>query len=228
MSAVADGPDGRAKCGIVDVEGHMTRGTLAIGAFVMRVIACAPVAFGQVLLPDNGQLPDNEWRHGSTLEVFAGTATAAEDTRGAFGGALGWEINHRVAVEGTGAWLVARQGDEAFAAELTALTNLTRPHLVVPFLGAGVGLYHASFDTTRGDIPAFYQGRLVAGSFGSLATFNDPSFVFDAGVNVFAARHVSFRPEVSVRLVTRDSATYAVTMATFHLTYHFEVHGVAQ
>jgi hypothetical protein len=206
----------------------MTRRRLAIGTFVMSLLACAPAAFGQVFLPDNGQLPDNEWRHGSTLELFTGGAVTAQDTRGTFGGALGWEINHWIDVEGTGAWVVARQGDEAFAAELTALANLTRPHLVVPYLGAGVGLYHASFDTTRGDIPVFYQRRLPVGSVGSLATFNDPSFVFAGGFNIFAARHFSFRPDISVRLVSKASETYAVTMVTIHATYHFEMHGVAQ
>jgi hypothetical protein len=203
----------------------MTRRRLAVGTLMMSLIACAPAAFGQVLLPDNGQLPDSEWRHGSTLALFAAAATTAQDTRGAFGGALGWEINRWLELEGASTWLVARQGDEAFAADLTVLANLTRPHLVVPFLGAGVGLYHASFDTTRGDIPDFYQRRIPAGLFGSLAIFNDPSFVFEGGVNVFAWRHVSFRPDIGVRRVTRASDTYTVTTVTMHVTYHFEVHG---
>jgi hypothetical protein len=204
----------------------MTRRALAIGTLVMSLIACAPAASGQVLLPDNGQLPDSEWRHGSTLDVFAAAAMTAQDTRGGLGGALGWEVNRWVEVQGSGTWLVARQGDEAFAADLTALVNVTRPHLIVPFLGAGVGVYHASFDTTSGDIPDFYQRRIPAGLFGSLATFNDPSYVFDGGVNFFARRHLSFRPDISVRLVTRAGETYTVTMATLHVTYHFEVHGV--
>jgi hypothetical protein len=200
----------------------MTRSSiLAIGTFLVSLIAVVPIASGQAL-------PDNQWNHGTTLDVSTGAATASQGTRGTFGGAFGWEINHWVEVEGTGTWLVARQGDEAFAAELKALANLTRPNTIVPFLGAGVGFYHASFDTTRSAIPDFYQRRMSGLSFGSLITFNDPSFVFAGGVNIFTSRHFSIRPDVSVRLVTRASDTYAVTMATVHVTYHFEVHDVAR
>ena len=197
---------------------------LALGTF-LTLITVVP-AFGQVLLPDNGQLPDNPWRHGSTVNLSIGAATTSQDTRVEAGGGFGWEINHWVDMEASGTWLAARNGDTVFAADLTGLVNLTRPHIVVPFLGAGVGLYHASFDLTRGDIPAFYQNRLPAGSLGSLATFNDPALVFAGGVNVFAGRHFSVRPDLSVRVVTKASETYTVTMATMHVTYHFEVHGV--
>lgn len=197
------------------------RSTLAIGSFVVSLIAGVPFASGQTP-------PGNKWSHGTTLEVSTGAAMTSQDTRGTLGGAFGWEINHWVEVEGSGTWLVARQGDEAFAAELKALANLTRPNTVVPFLGAGVGFYHASFETARGAIPGFYQRRMSGPPFGMLVTFNDPSFVFAGGVNIFTGQHFSIRPDISVRLVTRASDTYAVPMATVHITYHFEVHDVVR
>jgi len=93
------------------------------------------------------------------------------------GTALGWEINHWVEVEGTGAWLAGHHDDHAFAAELKVLAALTRPNTVVPFVGAGVGMYRATFDAASGTLPHFYQGRLVASSVGTQQTFTDPSLV---------------------------------------------------
>lgn len=197
------------------------RATLGIGGFVVSVLAVVPTA--------SAQAPAySDWSHGTTLAVSTGATTTSQDTRGTLGTALGWEINHWVEVEGTGTWLVARQGDEAFAAELKVLANITPPNTVVPFLGAGIGLYHASFDATHGTIPAFYQRRLRGGSFGALAPFNDPSFVLAGGVNIFTGRHFSLRPDLSVRLVRNASDTYAVTMATVYVTYHFEEHAIAR
>lgn len=199
----------------------MTRSSiLAVGALVVGVMA--------LVAPVSAQTPSgNLWDHGTTLDVFAGGATTSAETRGLLGGAVGWEINHWVQLEGTGAWLAARQGDEAFAAELKVLANLTRPNRVVPFLGAGVGMYRTSFDATSSAIPDFYQRRIVALPAGVRQTFTDPSFVLAGGVNVFTGRHFSIRPDLSVRLVTRASDTYAVAMATMFVTYHFEVHDVA-
>ena len=169
-------------------------------------------------------LPDHPWSHGTTLGLSAGAGMASSESRAMFGTALGWEINHWLEVEGTGAWLVGRHDDDAFAAELKVLANLTRPNTVVPFVGAGVGMYRASFDGARGAVPGFYQRRIAASPLSERQTFTDPSFVFVAGVDIFTARHFSIRPDVSVRLVTRDSDVDPVTMAALRLTYHFEVH----
>ena len=199
----------------------MTRSfVLAVGLLIVSLMALVAPASAQTV-------SGTDWTHGTTLDVFAGSATASSaETRGALGAAFGWELNHWVSVEGTGAWLAARQADEAFAAELKALVNMTRPNTVVPFLGAGVGLYRATFDTPGSVLPSFYQQRLTGSAFTTHPTFTDPSFVFAGGVNIFTGQHVSIRPDLSVRLVTRDSNTYAVTMATVHVTYHFEVHDV--
>jgi hypothetical protein len=79
---------------------------LAIGALVLAQIAFPPIVLAQ-------SLPDHQWRHGSTLEVFAGSAMApSAETRHHGRRAFGWEINHRISVEGSGAWLLTRQEDE--------------------------------------------------------------------------------------------------------------------
>jgi len=59
---------------------------------------------------------------------------------------------------------------------------------------------------------------------GTQQTFTDPSLVFVAGLDIFTGRHLSIRPDVSVRLVTTSPDAYAATMAALRATYHFEVH----
>ena len=199
------------------MEVPMTRSfVIGVGLF-LSFIACVRPASAQ-------PVPGNTWSHGTTLGVSAGSAIASPETRGTLGTALGWEINHWVEIEGTGAWLVARQGDEAFAGELKLLANLTRPNTVVPFIGAGVGMYRASFDETSTAIPDFYRRRFVSSSLGTRQTFTDPSLVFAAGLDIFTGKHVSIRPDLSVRLVTTASDSYGVTVAAVRVTYHFEVH----
>ena len=196
---------------------------LAMSIAVTSLVGIAANAAGQTPLTP----PPNQWDHGTKLSVFTGAAMASPETRGTFGMSIGWEINHRVELEGAGAWLVGRQGDDAFAAEMKVSGNLTRPQTVVPFVAAGVGLYHASFDTTRGALPDFYQRRLAGLPIGTLASFNDPSLVIAGGANFFVGRHFTVRPDVSLRLAINSSDTFPVPMATVYLSYHFEEHNAA-
>jgi hypothetical protein len=202
------------------MEAPMRRSMLvAIG-----VLAVGLSAFARSATAQTEMLPDQTWSHGTTLGLSGGVARASSDTSGMLGTALGWEINHRVEIEGTGAWLAGHHDDRAFAAELKVLASLTRPNTVVPFVGAGVGMYRASFDAASGALPDFYQRRFVGSALNTQHTFTDPSFVFATGLDIFTGRHLSIRPDVSVRLVTRSPNAYAVTMAALRVTYHFEVH----
>ena len=178
--------------------------------------------------PSNAQsLPDHLWNHGTTVDVLIGGSVApSTEARTTLGGALGWELNRWFTVQGSGAWFVGTEQPEAFSATLSLLTNLQRPRRVVPFAGAGFGLYRATFKNDA-PVPAFYQRRLDVSS-RARTTFTDPSFAFEAGLNIFTSRHFSVRPAVAVRLVTRNSSAYAVTTAGAHVTYHFEVHDVPQ
>jgi hypothetical protein len=121
---------------------------------------------------------------------------------------------------------VPRHDDRGFSAELSALVNLTRPTKVVPFVGGGVGLYIASFDTTAGSLPDFYQKRIPQDSPVTHRTFTDPSFVFTGGVDILATPRWSIRPDVSVKLVTDGSSAYAIAIAAVRIAYHFEFHDV--
>lgn len=196
------------------------------------LIFTAGLALGGVMflaLPASAQsLPAHRWSHCTTLHAFMGPAFASGEARPTFGGAVGWGITNRVELEGTGAWILPRNRDEAFAAELKLLANLTRPRRVVPFVGGGIGLYRSSFDRARGPMPDFYQRRGMGPSLGSSASFTDPSFVLAGGANFFTGPHLSIRPDLSARFVTRESHTYGVTMATVYVTYHFGKHDVTR
>jgi hypothetical protein len=171
--------------------------------------------------------PPNMWKHGTTVNVFAGAASASSETGALAGGAVGWEVTRIVALEGSGSWLNRREGAEAFAADLKTLVSVMAARPVVPFVEGGIGLYRASFDSSRGTLPGFYQGRMVAtGSKVNRMTFTDPSFILGGGVNLFATRHLAIRPEVEAKIVRRNSQTYVVTAVSVHLAYHFDDHPI--
>jgi hypothetical protein len=199
----------------------MVKSQVLVAAAILLVL-CAPDVASAQIAP-----PPNVWTHGTTVNVFAGAASASSETGGLAGGALGWEITRWVALEGSGSWLNRRNGAEAFAADLKALVNLTAARPVVPFVEGGIGLYRASFDSSRRPLPGFYQSRSTenAGHI-SRMTFTDPSFIVGGGVNVFIARHLAIRPDVEAKVVRRNAQNYVVTAVSVHMAYHFEDHPI--
>lgn len=165
----------------------------------------------------------HDWTHGTTLTGQAGAAGApSADARATLGGGFGWTINHWTSIEASGAWLVPRQEDHGFAADVMALVNLTRHTRAVPFVGGGVGLYIASFDTSAGSVPDFYQARIPGGSSATHQTFTDPMFAFSGGIDIATRGRWSIRPAVDVKLVTDGSSAYTITIAAVHIAYHFD------
>jgi hypothetical protein len=172
----------------------------------------------------------NDWSHGTTLNVFAGTGTDASRTDPLVGTSVGWEITPVTVVEGSGSWLRRGPGAEAFAAALKVQTGLNLSRAAVPFLEAGVGLYRATFEPTAQTVPDFYRRRMpaIAASLGATATFTDPSVVLGGGVNVFVTPHIAIRPDVETMIVRADGHSHFVTAVAVHMAYHFESHPVAQ
>lgn len=144
----------------------------------------------------------NEWSHGTTLEGFVGTTTTPHTTN-SYGGAFGWELTHRFEIQGLGAWFPREDSDE-FAADLKLLVNLLPPSLLVPYVAGGAGLYVGTLERT------------------SVET--DPTAVVGAGMHFYLRRHLSLRPEGTVRFVFDRSKTYKVATITLAVTYHFEEH----
>jgi hypothetical protein len=195
----------------------MVKRPVIIAAAALLVLCAFDIASAQIAPPPN------PWTHGTTLNVFAGAASASSETGPLAGGALGWQITPWVSVEGSGTWFNRRTGADAFAADLKALVNIIAARPVAPFVEGGIGMYRASFDSSRGLLPDFYRAR-TTGDMGNIGgiTFTDPSFVVGGGVNMFVARHVAIRPDIEATIVRRNSQSYVVTSLSVHLAYHFE------
>jgi hypothetical protein len=168
-----------------------------------------------------------EWRQGTTLAGFVGAASPSSDTNVAVGAALGWEITPHFTLEGRGMWFDAGRRADAFAAVLGSRIPLLPARPVVPFLSAGVGVYRATFESMSDTIPRFYQRRMMSGPAGIQGrTFSDFVKALGGGADVFLARHLALRPDVTVLLVTTRSDIRAVPVYGVHLAYHFESHPI--
>ena len=168
-----------------------------------------------------------DWHHGTTLAGFAGAASVESRTDFAAGGAVGWEFTPHLAIEGRGLWLAAGPGQDGFAALLGARMPILHSRPAVPFVSAGVGMYRAMFDAPPSRMPRLYERRMVAmaGDWRARA-FDDFAMAFGGGADVFLARHVAFRPELTVLLVTTRSNVRAVPVFGAQLAYHFESHPI--
>jgi hypothetical protein len=169
----------------------------------------------------------NPWNRGTTLTIFGGAATASPNTTGTFGTALGWELTHRVEIEGAAAWLSKRRGAHAFAADLKGLVNLTRPGPAVPYVGGGIGMYRGIFDTPMAAMPTFYRRRMANAIAPMSTSYTDPTAVVALGGHLYVARHFSIRPEATIRFVTHDHRSYRVGTITIGGVYHVEEHVAA-
>lgn len=163
----------------------------------------------------------------TTANLLGGVAFTSEDQTALFGGAIGWELAPRFAIEATTRWLVPKNGADAFAVTFTAQTPLVSRRTVVPFVSGGMGVYIASFESDSTAVPEFYRHRMAEpGASGTTERFTDPAVVFGGGVSIFATRNVSIRPEVETIWVRRDSMNHFVTSVSVRFAYHFELHRV--
>ena len=201
---------------------------------VHRVCALALV-FAALAVPASAQrqvppppVPD-DWKHGTALSLAGGLATDTSDPGAAAGGAIGWEIKPRLAVEGSALWVDDAAGAGGFNAALKVRAGLRRAG-VSPFVEGGIGLYHVSTTAGPETMPAFYSHRMVSPTNGTTVTqsFTDPSFHIGAGVNVFMSRHIALQPAIEAIIVTADSQSYTFTAMTIRLAYHFEDHPVTR
>jgi hypothetical protein len=196
------------------------RDSVVAGAVALVLVTVAPKAWSQTVVAD-------EWRQGTTLAGFVGAASASADTEVAAGAALGWEITPHFTLEGRGIWFDAGHRADAFTALLGARVPLLPGHLLVPFLYGGAGVYRTTFESMSSTIPGFYRRRMMSDE----ARFRDQAFndfvaALGGGVDLFLARHLALRPEVTVLLVTTRAETRAVSAFGVQLAYHFESHPI--
>jgi len=192
-------------------------------ALLFAILAVPASAQRQVPPPP---LPD-DWSHGTVLTALGGIGTDTSDPGLAAGGAIGWELAPRVAIEGSALWLDDAAGADGFNAALKVRAGL-REAGVSPFVEGGVGLYHVSTTAGPETMPGFYSRRMVTAAKGATVTqsFTDPSFHIGAGINVFMSRHIALQPAVEAIIVTADSQSYTLTAFTIRVAYHFEDHPV--
>lgn len=192
---------------------------------VLVAVALSVPAYGQRTAP-TAPTPD-DWGHGTTLSASLGVATDSSDTGLTAGGAIGWELDPRVMLEGSALWLDRRGGADGFNAALKVRAGLTRSG-VSPFLEAGVGLYRVSTKAPD-EMPLFYRRRMAAhGAARMPGSFTDPVFDVGGGLNVFMSRHLALQPAVEAMFVTRDSEVHTVAVFSVRLAYHFENHPVTR
>lgn len=197
---------------------HM-RSICYVLAVVCTTVMCRATASAQSVQPA-------EWSHATTLSGFAGGAANGTRTGPSLGGAAGWEVTPRFALDGTGTWTTFGGGADAFSASMRLRVRLAGHRSVDPFVQGGVGLYRAMFDSSETEMPEFYRRRVepLPGEFTGM-TFTDPTLVTGGGVSIFLNRHFALRPEAEVTFVLRNGA-HVVTSLLVHAVFHFEEHPV--
>ena len=219
-------PTGNTSCRGISVASILDMTSIQrLQCAVLGLLVAAATASAQTpLVAPSG----NMWSHGTTLNVFGGGAATPGDRAAAAGGAFGWELTPRFALEGSGTWLDFGQSAHAFTAAMTAHVAVVTPHPFVPFLAGGVGLYHAAFNRFDSTMPRFYHRRMTGLPFApsQTVTFTDPSLAGGGGLDVYVSSHWALRPEGLATLVLRDSRSFVVTTGVVRLAYHFEDHPV--
>ena len=194
------------------------RSTSYLLSVVCASLICSAAASAQSVQPD--------WSHATTLSGFAGGSRDGTRAGPAFGGAVGWEVTPRFAVDGMGTWTEFGGGADAFAGAMRLRMRIAGHRSVDPFVQGGVGLYRAMFENTDNEMPEFYRRRLDPTSAGITgATFTDPTLVTGGGVSIFLNRWFALRPEAEVTFVIRDGA-HVVTSLLVHAVFYFEEHPV--
>ena len=170
-------------------------------------------------LPAQAQGPTHKWSHCTTLTGSGGVAIGSDHTGATLGGAIGWEITPRVALEGSATWFDKQTGSSAFAAGLSVRGMLADSLWLAPFIEGGFGLYAASFDPKRAtDIPPFYGNRMS----GTLTNwFTDPAFFVGAGVDLMRRNNFAVRPTAGAIVAVRDGDAYTIGTFAVRVEYHF-------
>lgn len=162
-----------------------------------------------------------DWTSGSSLGLFAGAATDGSRVGAVGGGTAGWEVAPQLSVEGTVSWFSRGHRTGSFSADFTALFALVPPRRTMPYVKAGVGLYHTWLDSAESPIPDFYSRRLEDRVLGTTETFTDPAIVVGTGVRLWLSERWVLRPELDAKAVVNGSRAYWMTSAAVRLAYSF-------
>ena len=189
-----------------------------IGFIVLALVSFPPFADGQTA--SNG----NDWTRATELGVLTGGTSRSADIGPTLGGVAGWQMNRWVTIEGRGLWIDHGTRADGFSADITSLVNIVRKAKVTPFIGAGLGLYRATFEARRTEMPDFYGRRLGRDDLPVVSTvsFTDPMLALTAGVDFVPRRHVTIRPQASVLLVRSDGLSETMFNVGLRFGYRFD------
>lgn len=168
--------------------------------------------------------PPSAWAHGTELAVVTGAASGMSTTGLIAGGTATWDVTRWVGVQGRATWLERGADATGFGADISGLVNLVAKQTVTPFVGAGFGLYRASFGPTAAPPADFYRVRMAPRMIGSTSAFTDPALRVTAGVDVVsqtARRHWTVRPEVSTLVVFANGRNETIVSGTVSVGYRF-------
>jgi hypothetical protein len=194
---------------------------------VVLVFAAGLAAFAAPLEAQVATFP-REWSRATELAVVAGAASNETASGPAVAAVIGWELTRWTAVEGRGSWYLRGKDAHGFGADLGLIVNVLSRRPITPYVGAGFGLYHASFDSPASPMSAFYRQRVPAPTPGGAVerSFTDPALRVTAGVDFLVGRRLSIRPEVSTLVVRRHGDGEGLAVFGLRMGYRFEEHPV--
>lgn len=190
---------------------------------VRRLSLAVTVSLALVLpaSAQNDRPPAGE--RGTELDALIGAGSTTTHTGPLLAGIAGWRVTSWARAEARGAWLMRGTGADAFAADLGAAINVAFVQRMSPYVGAGVGLYRATFDSPAAEMSGFYRRRLGETLVtGQSRSFTDPAFRLSAGVDWRLTDRIFLRPEASALFVRRDGRGETMGIFGVRLGYRFE------
>lgn len=163
-----------------------------------------------------------EATRGTELAALVAVASTGSHTGSLVGGHIAWQWSRRVTAEARAAWLDRGRGADGFAADVGGTVALIAPRTVTPVVGAGFGLYRASFDRAGAPLPDFYRRRLGTGVAPANRSFTDPALRVTAGVDLKIGRRVSIRPEASALMAFDGGRSQTLGVFGVRVGYRFE------
>ena len=188
-------------------------------AVALSLSLAAPVS------AQNDRQPSVE--RGTELDALVAAGSTEIHTGPAVAAIAGWRLSGWARAEARAAWLARGSGADAFEADLGATFNVIRGPRLSPYVGAGFGLYRASFDSAAAPMSTFYAQRLTRSVPASQQqVFTDPVFRASAGIDWRLTGRIALRPEASALFVRRDGRGETIGLIGLRVGFRFEDHPV--
>lgn len=195
----------------------------------LSIASCATVLLLLAATPSRAQQDVTFTPHaerGTDLAVLVGAGSTSTHTGPGLAGSAGWQITPVLGIEAQAAWFNRGQGASGFGADIGTLLELGRRSGMTPYVGAGIGLYTATFDSLTSGMSPFYRNRVPGDPGATRVTFTDPAFRIGAGVIFMTRRHLTLRPEASAVFIRGDGSGETMAVIGVRIGYRFEDHPI--